>query len=286
MNNAYEIKSLLEISFDELFETHLRAFKDYPFQWTKEALWKTIHRRGYHASFSYGAFYKNELISFTLNGIGTFHGKLTAYDTGTGTVEEHRGKGIASTIFAHSIPFLKAEGVEQYVLEVLEDNKNAFSVYSKQGFQVSRKFDCFRVNVADWNVKTNENQDIYLKEIDFTYQSHMHAMIDFELSWQNNFQALSKKPSDFKIMGAFHQHDLVGYGIIEPETGDIPQLAVHRDYRRNGIGTILLNKLIQLNKAPISKVINIESNQHEIISFLSKNNMPKIISQFEMIKCI
>lgn len=282
MSNEYEIVTLSDISFDEIFETHLKAFKNYPFQWNKEALLKTIHRRGYEESRSFGAFYKKELVSL----IGTFNDLKTAYDTGTGTVEEHRGKGLASMIFEYSIPFLKAEEVEQYVLEVLEDNEKAISVYTKQGFNVSRKFDCFRVNVADWNLKTEINNEIEFREIDFNYQSQMEAMIDFNLSWQNNFQALTKKPSDFKMIGAFHQNDLVGYGIIEPETGDIPQLAVHRDYRRNGIGTTLLNELKRINRAPIAKVVNIESNQKEIISFIINSGLPRIVSQFEMIKLI
>lgn len=286
MSSEYEIISLSEISFDEIYKAFTKAFKEYPFQWTKEELQKGHYRRGYDASISFGAFYRQELVSFTLNGIGMFNDLNTVYDTGTGTVEKHRGKGLASKIFEYSIPFLKAEGVEQYVLEALEDNEKAISVYSKQGFIVSRKFDCFRVNAADWNLKAENNYYIELKEIDFTYQSQMEAMIDFNLSWQNNFQALTKKPNDFKMIGAFHGNDLVGYGIIEPETGDIPQLAVHKNNRRKGIGTRLLSELKRINRAPIAKVVNIESNQNGVISFINRSGIPKIVSQFEMIKLI
>ena len=286
MSNSFEIRSLAKISFDEIFETHLRAFKDYPFQWSKEGLQKTIHRRGYDASISFGAIYESELVGFTLNGIGKFNGLKTAYDTGTGTVEEHRGKGLASKIFEHSISFLKAAGVQKYILEVLEENNNALSVYSKQGFVVSRKFDCFRINTCDWKLEAANNSEVTLKEIDFTYQSQMETMIDFNLSWQNNFRALTKDPRDFKLIGAFHQNDLAAYGIIEPETGDIPQLAVNKNYRRKKIGTMLLNELKKINRASIVKVVNIESNQEAIISFLAKNGIPKIVTQLEMTKTI
>ena len=286
MNSLYKIKSLGEISFDEIFETHLKAFKDYPFQWSKKALLQTIERRGYDAAISFGAFYKNELVSFTLNGIRSFNNLKTVYDTGTGTVEEHRGKGLASKIFEYSIPFLKAEGVQQYILEVLEDNEKAISVYSKQGFTVSRKFDCFRMNSNDWNFDFKNIDGIEMKEIDFGFQLQMEAIIDFNLSWQNNFQSLLKKSSDFKLIGAFHQNNLVAYGIIEPETGDISQLAVNKKFRRKGIGTMILNELKKINRAAIVKVVNIESNQEAIISFLTKNEIPKIVSQFEMIKTL
>lgn len=279
-----EIKSLSEIPFDIIFETHLKAFKDYPFQWSKEALLKTIKRRGYDAEISFGAFYENELVSFTLNGIGIYNGLKTAYDTGTGTVEEHRGKGLASKIFEYSIPFLETVGVEQYLLEVLEENEKAISVYKKQGFTVSRKFDCFKINSIDWKLEDVKNSNVELKEIDFSFQLQMETMIDFNLSWQNNFQALLKKLTDFKLIGAFCKNDFVGYGIIEPETGDISQLAVDKKYRRMKIGTMILNELKKINCASIVKVVNVESNQNEIISFVTQNGIPKIVSQFEMVK--
>jgi ribosomal protein S18 acetylase RimI-like enzyme len=221
-----------------------------------------------------------------LNGIGNFNELKTVYDTGTGTVEEHRGIGLASKIFEYSIPFLKAEGVQQYILEVLEENEKAISVYAKQGFTVSRKFDCFRINTEDWKLQTANNYEVEMREIDFNYQSQMETMIDFNLSWQNNFQALLKQQNSFKLIGAFHQNNLVAYGIIEPETGDIPQLAVNKNFRRNGIGTMLLNELKIINRASIVKVVNIETNQEAIISFMTKNGIPKIVSQFEMIKLL
>ncbi len=37
MNTDYQIKPFTNTSFDEIFATHLKAFKDYPFQWSKEA---------------------------------------------------------------------------------------------------------------------------------------------------------------------------------------------------------------------------------------------------------
>ena len=142
---------------------------------------------------------------------------------------------------------------------------------------------------ATWNLErllNGKSEEVILKEIDFTYQSQMETIIDFNLSWQNNFYALAKKPGDFKLIGAFHQNNLVAYGIIEPETGDILQLAVNKNYRRKGIGTMLLNELKKTNRASIVKMVNIESNQEAIISFITKNGIPKIVSQFEMIKTL
>lgn len=285
MSNEYHISSLANLSFDEMFACHVQAFKDYPFQWNKTALKKTIDRRGYDAALSFGAFNNDQLVSFTWNGIGMYNGIKTAYDTGTGTIEKHRGKGLASKIFEYSIPYLKAAGIEQYILEVLEENTKAYSVYEKQGFVTSRTFDCFRTNITDWNLPDHTLGDgVVFKEIDLSYQPQMQAMIDFNLSWQNNFQALLKKPDDFVVIGAFRNNELVGYGIIEPGSGDISQLAVLKKERRKGIGSNLLAELKKHIKADIVKIVNIESTQQGIIDFVTKNSVPKLVSQFEMIK--
>lgn len=287
MSYNYDIRSLANTTFDELFACHIQAFKDYPFQWDKAALKKTIDRRGYDPSLSFGAFYNNELVSFTWNGIGIFNNIKTAYDTGTGTIEEHRGKGLASKIFEHSIPFLKEAGIAQYILEVLEENEKAYSVYEKQGFKITRTFDCFRTNVKDWELPAHELKEaVTFKEIDFSYQPQMETMMDFTLSWQNDFQALLKKPDDFIIIGAFKNDQLIGYGIVEPGSGDISQLAVTKSERRKGVGAAILSELKPRIKAEIVKVVNIESTEHGIINFVTKNGVAKIVSQFEMIKTL
>lgn len=285
MSAEYSFHSLAGCSFGELYACHLRAFKDYPFQWSREALEKTIHRRGFDPALSFGAFYKGELVSFTWNGTGTYHDIATAYDTGTGTVEEHRGKGLASGIFEFSVPFLQQAGIRQYILEVLQDNEAARSVYTRQGFRVSRSFDCFRIQKAGWSPPASIHPGVLeLKPIDLASLPQLESMPDFTPSWQNNFQALLKAPGDFVMLGAFRGDDFLGYGIVEPAGGDIPQLAVRKDERRKGIGSLILKHLADYIQADIIKIINIESTKAGIISFINHNQIPKIASQYEMIR--
>ena len=102
-----EIKSLENIDFETLFQGFENAFSDYEIQFKKEEIRSMLKRRGYCPKFSFGAFDNDKLVSFTLNGIGSFKNIPTAYDTGTGTIKEYRGMGIAGKIFSYSIPFLK-----------------------------------------------------------------------------------------------------------------------------------------------------------------------------------
>ncbi|MCV4872509.1 hypothetical protein OFB47_32435, partial [Escherichia coli] len=82
-----------------------RAFADYEVRIDKRQLQDMLVRRGFEPALSYGAFEAGQIIAFTLNGIEEKDGTCTAYDTGTGTIKEFRGRGLAAKIFQYSIPF-------------------------------------------------------------------------------------------------------------------------------------------------------------------------------------
>jgi ribosomal protein S18 acetylase RimI-like enzyme len=280
-----QIRSLADVSFEELYAAFSAGFADYEISRTKDQLETMLQRRGYVPELSFGAFDNNRLVSFTLNGIGFYNSQKTAYDTGTATIKEYRGKGLATQIFQHSIPFLREVEVSQYLLEVLQHNTAAVSIYTKAGFAVSREFNYF---VQDKNkVVLNEcvlPPELFLK---FTYLSEkaaMAALCDFKPSWQNNFDALARQIGGFMMLGVFKEEQMVGYGIIETESGDIPQLAVHKDYRRQNIASVLLKELLKYNDASIVKVVNTDIGCSNITAFLEQHNIPLKGKQFEMVK--
>ncbi len=279
------IKSLKDISFDELFISFNEAFGSYEVQVNKEELLVMLKRRGFVKELSFGAFEDGRLVSFTLNGIGQFNGVKTAYDTGTGTIEEFRGKGIASTIFNYSLPFLKEAGIKQYLLEVLQHNTNAVSVYKKLGFETSREFNYFR--------QTNELIKLYSKDLPMGFcfkemnlgdKKLLMEFWDFTPSWQNSFEAIERSVDDFKIIGVYKEEEPVGYSIFEPNSGDLTQIAVAKEYRKQGIASALLCKILKENKFNYLKAVNAEINCESITAFLQSNNIPLLGKQFEMIK--
>lgn len=144
-----EIRSLGNTSFDELFEAFERAFADYEMQLDKAEHVAMLKRRGFDPKLSFAAFDGDKIVSFTCNGIGDFHGIPMAYDTGTGTLKDYRGRGLATRIFEYSIPYLREAGIKEYLLEVLQHNTGAVSVYRKLGFEVTREFYYFRREWAD-----------------------------------------------------------------------------------------------------------------------------------------
>ena len=113
------IKSLNNVEYDVLYKAFEEAFKDYEIQVTKKELLVMLRRRGFVPKLSFGAFDKDKLIAFTLNGVGLNNSVKTAYDTGTGTIKEYRRKGLATRIFEYSLPYLKEVKVESYIIKDL-----------------------------------------------------------------------------------------------------------------------------------------------------------------------
>lgn len=279
------IRSLANISISELYAAFDAAFSDYPRRWTAAEFEYDLKRRGYTPELSFGAFDGDKLVSFTLNAAGIFNGKPTAYDTGTGTLKAYRGKGLASKIFEVAAPCLKEAGIQQYLLEVLQVNEAAISIYKKAGFNISRSLNYFMQDVAELNIKLHSlATSITIREIDLQYKAAMQQMWDFIPSWQNSFDSIERVADSFKILGAFENEALAGYGIIATSSGDIPQLAVAPAYRRQGIGTAILYALQKLNRNTSTKVINTDESCRAITAFLEHHNIPKRGSQYEMLK--
>jgi len=279
------IKSLAGTTFDVMFEAFSEAFKDYEMQVNKEELYTMIHRRGFNPELSFAAFEGDKIIAFTFNGIGTYNGKATAYDTGTGTIEEYRGRGLAAKIFNYSVPYLKQAGIKQYLLEVLQHNPGAVSLYKKVGFEVSREFNYFVCKTEEVKLQHKMlSADLQIKQIDLSLKDEMRGFRDFKPAWQNNFAAIAGKPEDFIMLGAFKAQVLLGYCIFDPHTGDITQIAVHAKARRQGIATNLLKEALKSNQHSNVKCINTEISCESITKFLQSNGFPLSGKQFEMTK--
>lgn len=280
-----EIRSLEQVDFDTLFRGFENAFSDYEVSFDKEEVRSMLIRRGYESGLSFAAFVDDAIVAFTLNGIGQFSGISTAYDTGTGTVKDFRGQGIAGQIFRHSLPFLKEAGIRQYLLEVLQNNHKAINVYRKMGFEITREFDCFRQNIAEIrNFDTiRPDTDFRIEMIDADAVRGAKSFCDFTASWQNSFESIVRGKTGLTCIGAIHSDRLVGYCVSDCTTGDLSQIAIDREFRRKGIATILLHEAAMMMKTDFIKVLNIPVDDIPFHCFLSERNIPMINRQFEMV---
>jgi len=278
-----EIKSLKDTDFETIFNAFNQTFADYEIQINAEELKTMLKRRGYNPDLSFAAFEGERIVAFTLNGIGNFNGIKTAYDTGTGTLKEHRGKGLATKIFDYSIPYLKAENINHYLLEVLQHNTKAVSVYRNIGFEATREFNYFVWKNDEINNEITKPTPCSIERIDIEKHLFVADFWDFYPSWQNSFESIQRTQEDFISLGAFIDKKIVGYCVFEPNSGDITQIAVDKPFRRKGIASLLLHEIGKHNKNAKTKLLNSDIFCNSIVSFLKSKNIEIAGKQFEMV---
>jgi ribosomal protein S18 acetylase RimI-like enzyme len=117
------VGTLETTSFATLCAAFDRAFGGYAasFPASDTFLEEMLRRRGVRLELSVGVWEGGELIGFTLNGLDGD----TGYDSGTGVVPAHRGRGLAAVMLERTFALLRDAGATRYQLEVLEANRRA-----------------------------------------------------------------------------------------------------------------------------------------------------------------
>jgi ribosomal protein S18 acetylase RimI-like enzyme len=282
-----EIKSLENTDFETIFKAFGQAFADYEIQINAEELKIMLKRRGFNPNLSFAAFEGEKIVAFTLNGVGNFNGDKMAYDTGTGTLKEYRGKGFATKVFEYSLPYLRRANINHYLLEVLQHNTKAVSVYHGLGFEITREFNYFVWKNEEINNDIKKIEILCsIEVIDIEKHLYVSDFWDFYPSWQNSFESIRRSNENFITLGAFVEQKLVGYCIFEPNSGDITQIAIEKPFRRKGVASLLLHEVGKLNKNAKTKLINSEVSCSSVVHFFKSKNVEISGKQFEMIKKI
>lgn len=279
-------KNLVNVPISKIHTCFLDAFSNYevPFNITLAELKYMLERRGCNFQLSYGAFNQGQLVGFVLNGIGSWNGLHTAYDTGTGVISKFQGKGIAKKLFAYAFEDLQSNGIEQYLLEVIKTNTKAVRLYKELGLNISREFDYYVFSKSKLNNFTSKNEfDITFEEISNFSMDSSESFYTIQPSWQNNKESIERKRENFTFVKALINKTFVGFGIIEKHTGDIPQIAIHKEYRKQGVGEKLMRALAGFSTSEQLKVINIEKGYTPFEKLFNKLQLEPGKGQYEMI---
>ena len=279
-----EFKNLEGVGFEVLFRGFERAFFDYEIRFEKEEVRSMLRRRGYNPRFSFAAFDNDEIVAFTLNGTGMFNGIPTAYDTGTGTVREYRGRGFAGKVFNYSLPYLKESGIGQYLLEVLQNNGNAIAVYRRMNFEITREFGCFRQTIANLRCRKSVLADCIIEPVGIDFVRKSQFFCDFRPSWQNCIASIERGEAGLIFLGARIGNMPAGYCVCDPYTGDLAQIAVKKEFRRRGIASRLLDEAVKRPNTDFLKIINVDADCRSLSAFLESLNIPLASKQFEMMR--
>ncbi|HWR62086.1 MAG TPA: GNAT family N-acetyltransferase [Clostridia bacterium] len=280
----FEYRTLEGVDIEVIHRAFVDAFSDYQVK-IDLPLWKLqsmLQRRGYVAGKSIGAFKDGNLVGFILNGCRKWDERLTVYDLGTGVIPEYRRKGLTTSLFQKVLEKIRHEGVEQYLLEVIQQNTAAYELYSKKGFEITRPFSCYKLMKSSYNP-----QNVYKVEQVGAFTEEQWVQLkkfwDFEPSWQNSIESICAAAEEFGYFIAGVDTEIVGYGIIERKTGDIPQIAVDRNHRHKGIAGSILSALVNCTESDKVAVLNIDDTSKSTKDFLCEAGFEHYVDQYEMI---
>ena len=280
----YKYVTLENTDIKTIHDAFTSAFSDYQVKMDLP-LWKfqnMLQRRGYDSDISIGAFNAQLMVGFVLNGVRAWDGKRTVYDMGTGIIGAYRKQGITTNMLSKIKEVLKEKGVSHYLLEVIQSNTSAVQLYTKQGFEITRQFACFQLDKSSFSQTTTYTVE-HLERFDEETWREIKEFWDFKPSWQNSVDSVNAVPDAFVYAVVRLEDTLVGYGIIDKRTGDIPQIAVSKLHRRQGIARSILSDLVQNTESNKIILINVDDASTITKTSLQALGFENVISQYEMI---
>jgi ribosomal protein S18 acetylase RimI-like enzyme len=282
----FRFSFLSEKDLPALHATFLKAFADYlvPIQLDWEQFKAKVKREGIEPTFCVAAYAGEEMAGFILTGLGEWLGRPTAYNAGTGVLPQFRGYNLTRQLYAYMLPKLLQSGVEQCLLEVIQENAAALRSYKAVGLKVTRSLDCFRSRKEELLLEVEEPEGITIAPADILDWNTYRSFWDAAPTWQNTAEAIKRSTDDKVILEARNQQqDLAGYIAFFIANGSIAQLAVDPSWRGTGVATALLREAAKLTLAPALMLINVDTAAAGSIFYLERRHFRKILGQYEML---
>jgi len=269
------IQNLSNIAFNELLDCFLKAFENYYVQMPSD---KNYYKERWKAAkvnfnFSYGMFDNGRLLGFIIHAIDKRNGTLTAFNTGTGVLPEHRGKRIVHAIYNHAINDLKQHGIKKIKLEVITENTRAIKTYEAIGFKICKNFKCFNGNIS-----LQKTEKVNLKEID-AHKITWETLPNQEYySWDNQKDSL--RNGDYNYFQVLNDnHEAESFFIIKPKSGYLAQLDL-LDTKNPYCWTRLFSAIKQISTT--IKINNVDERLTEKTNQLVSMGLENKINQYEM----
>ena len=276
--------NLEAVPFREVHACFAEAFADY-YQDTGAVSEQVLHERaiknGFDPALSVGVRRGNELVAFTLIGIGKWREQPAAFDIATGVVPHARGKGLASRMFSSLKQQLRDGDIERCVLEVLEQNEPAIQAYRKAGFEETRRFDCFKRDPGEIR-GAQKSLPLRVRHLERPHARELCRHWDFRPSFENSLDAIERIASATMNLGVFEADRCVGELVYYRTLSWVMSLTVHRQHRRTGIATELLDALATAAGSSTIKVTNVDRASREMGACLRRAGFEIYAGQLEM----
>jgi len=278
---------LSESHFSQIADTFDEAFADYHLK-SRASAKDWLYNRGVKNAVQYdcsvGAFDGDKMVGFTLVGVDHWMGEKAAFDAGTGIIPGYRGRGLARQMFDLAVPRLKERKVTKFLLEVLQVNQAAIKAYTKTGFEITREFDCFRLNLDAFRPGSKPKMKVQIRPIGKNEVMPFAGFADWQPSWENSFASLTRIPDEVLINAVFSADIPVGLFAYYPHLNWIMSLVVKREYRRKRIASALLADFVEKFGGDVVAITlnNVDHSDQATLGFLEKHGFAEYARQYEM----
>ncbi|WP_422039023.1 GNAT family N-acetyltransferase [Roseibium sp.] len=279
---SYQITDCSALHAAQLCAAMNAAFSDYvvPLSLTVDRFKEFQRQRGFSPEHSFAAMQGDEIAGFWFSSQPLSAYENRAYTLSVGTVPAHRRKGLSRGLLQRVIARQKADGGSGLQLEVITSNDKAVNAYEDFGFKA-----CRTLRVCG----TSGPRPARTGHPDFTLETmsidHLpedeSAFFDTRPTPQNGRAALRALCEKTCVLGVQVEGSLVGWGASYLD-GSVAQIAVHRDYRRRGIGRALVEGLWNATAAEHLTFVNIDVSAETVNAFLDRSGVKDRIHQSEM----
>jgi ribosomal protein S18 acetylase RimI-like enzyme len=276
-SHRLKILSLDHLSLSTLARVFNAAFEGYfvPIHFTIDTLKYKINSEDISLKLSTGVFDGSELVAFMFHGVRLSR----AYNAGTGVLPTYRRQGLVSRMYEFQFRQLRQAGINEVFLEVITQNTPAIRAYEKAGFSTIRQLVCYKGKVSNSSIPKGKH--ISIDNIEIQDIEGLTSFWNYPPTWQHQLTSLRNTEAQIQGVGLFKDGQVVAYGIIQPKMGRILQLAVHQQFRRQGLGRLLLHSLSNIGNPHLS-ILNIDDADVATNKFFQALGFEIFIEQYEM----
>ncbi|HTN47693.1 MAG TPA: GNAT family N-acetyltransferase [Flavipsychrobacter sp.] len=276
------VKTLSSTPVLQIADTFNKAFKNYqiPIHFTESDLSRKFRVESIDLDYSIGAFNDGELVGFMLQGVGTFKGEKTAWNGGTGVLPLYRGRQLTEKMYSFAIPLLQDMQVKKLVLEVLQPNIIAKTIYSRSGFEEKRLLHAYR------GVLKKEDKLLYeVVAMESFDVEQLSVLDDWSPCWQLSNTAIRQWSDSIQAFCIKEQDKLLGYLLYNKASKRVSRFAVDKKHRNKGVAMALFQHVANTFDENIS-VVNIDATSENTNAFLQRLGLKNFLSQYEMERAI
>jgi ribosomal protein S18 acetylase RimI-like enzyme len=279
--------NLVEIPRQELHNVFLKIYRDYRtnLKITYEQFIAFLDRALFTPELSIGAFIESRLVGFQLIGAKQTPNGLACYNASAGIIPEYRTTfKLAYSGLDNLFEWLKAYQVRHYSCEILEDNRPAIKLMLKYGASVNRKIITYRTTKMNVARNVGENKRFsFIARPDLSFLSGLRYSDDAS-SWQNSLYVIERLVNHFFIVSINKDRTIAGFGIIHKTGGDVPKFFIHEEYRRQGLGSLLLSELARQTSSEYISFLNVDRDNLALNEFLKKMTFTEYTTSLELIR--